>query len=177
MIKKKILTSLFFTGLVLAGCQSSSEPKVYALGDQAAAGEFVYQVDLAEKLSAIPSANTIPEYQVISADLPAKEGYTWVHLKGLITNSTEEPAVLWEDKLSVVDGNGDSYRAAVETSMYVEAEQSVFYIVVEPANSAGWEAYFEVPVEATDLQLYGYELGYAPGSKDPQAWVSIDLGL
>lgn len=174
---KKSLALLALMVLTFSGCQGSSEPQVYTLNEEAPAGEFVYQINLAEKLEAIPSANTSSEYEAIAADLPAQEGYVWVHLKGSLSNPTQEPAVLSEDKLGIVDSEGTSYTASVEASMYVEAEASVFYIVVAPTSSADWEAYFEVPMDAMGLQFNGFELRYVPGSEVPQGWVAIDLGF
>ncbi len=174
---KTLFLTLSFLALAFAGCQSNSEPKTYALNEAAPTGDYVHTLTLAEKLETIPSGNTIDHYKNIAADLPAKDGQSWVHLKGLVTNGTAELATLDESNFGLMDELGNLYATSKETSLYVEEKYSPVYIVVQPANSAEWEAYFEIPSTATNLKYYGKELNFVPENKEPVETAYIELGF
>jgi hypothetical protein len=142
------------------------------MNEEAPAGDYVHVVTFAEKLAVIPASSTIPDFESIAEDLPAAEGFTWVHLKGTVTNNGSESESVDSNNVGVVDSAGNMYSVSTDTTLYVEDNKSPVYISVQPTQTVEWEGYFMVPATATGLQFYGNDLSFLPEYE-----VYVDLGL
>ena len=184
-MKKLLPASLLVLALFVSACSSQTgstgsdeshsdneSAKTYSMNEVAIAGPGAYTVTFAEKMDSIPAANTLPDFESIAQDTPAAEGFMWVHVKGTLENLGKESTSLNSTSLHVQDEDGNVYKTATDTSIYVPSEKSPVYISVEPTQTVDWEAYFMVPKDAKGLVLYGNDLSYVP-----EAVIYIDLGL
>lgn len=144
----------------------------FEMNEDAAAGDYVHRVTFVEKLAVIPASYTIPDFESIAEDLAAAEGFTWIHLKGQTTNNALETESVDSTNIAVVDSEGRKYSLSTDTTLYVEDEVFPTYIDVQPSQTVPWEAYFQVPVDATGLKFYGNDLSFLPEYE-----VYVDLGL
>jgi hypothetical protein len=169
--------SLFVTacgGATQGDSSSSSDVSSanYEMNEDAAAGDYVHKVTFAEKLAVIPASSTIPDFSSIAEDLAAAEGFTWVHLKGQTTNNALESDSVDSTNIAVVDSEGRKYSLSTDVTKYVESDVFPTYIEVQPSQTVQWEAYFQVPVDASGLKFYGNDLSFLPEFE-----VYVDLGL
>lgn len=183
-MKKYLAISLAALSLFMTACggaasnegsYSSSDGVTSAnfeMNEDAAAGDYVHRVTLAEKMDLIPASSTIPDFESIAEDLAAAEGFTWVHVKGQTTNNSLESASVDSTNIAVVDSEGRKYSLSTDVTLYVEDEVFPTYIEVQPSQTVEWEAYFQVPADATGLKLYGNDLSFLPEYE-----VYVDLGL
>lgn len=194
---RKILTlgSVWLAGVVVlgAGCFGSSTSstktsptstkdaggkvmadttKSYAVGDEASAGDIVHQVVSVEAMDTIPASATLPEWELIAADMPAADGFQWLYIVGEVTNNSKETQSITSTNVYVRDAEANQFSVATDTTIYVDSDKSPVYISVQPTQTVTWEGYFEVPQDAAGLVLVGDDLSFLPESE-----VEIDLGL
>lgn len=167
-MKNLFITFSLASMALLSGCGASA----YALNEAAPAGDFVHTVTSVEKLDVIPASYTIADFEIIAEDLPADEGFTWIHLTGTVTNNSQESDSLDVTNVGVVDSAGNVYDASTDTTIYVEDGKSPIYIEIQPTQTIDWDGYFMVPSTATGLKFYGNDLTFVPESE-----VYVDLGL
>lgn len=166
---KKLFISLSLASVaLLSGCGATS----YALNDAAPAGDFVHTITFVEKLDVIPASYTIADFEIIAEDLAAADGFTWIHLNGMVTNNSSESDSLDSTNVAVVDSEGNMYSVSTDTVIYTEDGESPVYIDVQPTQTISWDGYFMVPAAATGLQFYGNDLSFVPEDE-----VYVDLGL
>lgn len=144
----------------------------FEMNEDAAAGDYVHRVTFVEKIDVIPASYTIADFESIAEDLAAAEGFTWVHVKGQTTNNSLESASVDSTNIAVVDSEGRKYSLSTDTTLYVEDDVSPTYIEVQPTQTVQWEAYFQVPDDASGLKFYGNDLSFLPEYE-----VYVDLGL
>lgn len=164
---KNLFITLSLASLaLLSGCGAT-----YTLHQAATAGNFVHTINTAERMEVIPASYTIADFEIIAEDLPAAEGFTWVHLEGTVTNNSSESDSLDSTNIAVVDSEGNMYSVSTDTTIYVEDGESPVYIDIQPTQTIEWDGYFMVPATATGLQFYGNDLSF-----DPQDEVYVELG-
>lgn len=146
--------------------------KEYAVGEEAPAGDIVHKVVTVEQMDVIPSSSTLPEWEIIAEDTPAVEGFTWLHLKGQVTNNSKETQTVSTNGIYVMDADENQFEVSTDTTIYVDSDSSPVYISLQPTQTVDWEGYFEVPKAATGLIMVGNDLSFLPESE-----VHIDLGL
>lgn len=194
MRKSLSLASLLLGTAVVAGCSMTSdssnrrpadanngrqqdvadtvEATVYAVGEDAAAGEIVHNVTSVEQMDVIPASATLEEWDLIAEDSPASEGFTWLHIVGSVTNNSKESQTVSSSGIYVMDSEGNQFDVSTDTTIYVDSDKSPVYISMQPTQTIEWEGYFEVPQDATGLVLVGNDLSFLPEDE-----VQIDLGL
>lgn len=189
MRKSISLAALLLSTTVVAGCMGSNDSprpsgntnpitgdevsvKSFGVGQDATAGDIVHNVASVETMDVIPSSATLPEWEIIAEDLPADEGFTWLHIKGSVTNNSKETQTLSTNGVYVMDADGNQFEVSTDTTIYVDSDASPVYISLQPTQTVEWDGYFEVPKAATGLVLVGNDLSFLPESE-----VHIDLGL
>ncbi len=184
------LAALLLSTVVVAGCMGGSDNvnrpartsgtndtnsvavKDYAVGEEAPAGDIVHKVVSVEQMDVIPSSATLPEWEIIAEETPADEGFTWLHIKGEVTNNSKETQTVSTNGVYVMDADENQFEVSTDTTIYVDSDSSPVYISLQPTQTVDWEGYFEVPKAATGLVLVGNDLSFLPESE-----VHIDLGL
>ena len=178
--------------LATAGCMTTPQPRsstnsnttattnadpvasatVFAVNEDAAAGSIIHKVTSVETLDSIPKSYTLADWQVIAEDLPADEGFQWVHIKGTVTNNSKQTQTVTSSSLYVMDAADNEYDVSTDTTIYVPEDASPVYLNLQPTQNRDWEGYFMVPTTAKGLVLVGDDLSFAP--KDV---IKVDLGL
>ena len=146
--------------------------KVYAVGDMVETGPITHKVVSVEKMDTIPASATLPEWEIIAEDTPADEGFTWLHIKGEVTNNSKEKQNLSSQGVYVVDATGNEFEVSTDTTIYVEDDLSPVYLDIQPTQTVNWEGYFEVPSDTAGLTLMVNDLALLPKTE-----ASVDLGL
>ncbi|EKD76339.1 MAG: hypothetical protein ACD_43C00147G0003 [uncultured bacterium] len=146
--------------------------KTYAVGEEATVGDIVHQVVSVETMDTIPSSATLPEWDLIAEDLPAADGFTWVHIDGETTNNSKESQSLDSTSVVVLDADKNEFSVSTDTTIYVDGDKSPVYITLQPTQTVEWEGYFQVPAAAEGLVLKGTDLDFFS-----EKFVLIDLGL
>lgn len=145
---------------------------VYGLNEEAPIGDIVHTVAAVETLAIIPASATLPEWKLIAEDLPAADGFRWIHIIGTVTNHTKQTQTLDTTSVVVVDADDNEYSISTTTTIYVESDKSPVYLSVQPTQTIEWEGYFQVPVSADGLMLKADDLDFL--SDD---YILIELGL
>lgn len=184
------LAALLLSTVVVAGCMGSNTPnrrpansntsadtntvsvKEYGVGEDAVAGDITHKVVSVEQMDVIPSASTLPEWEIIAEDTPADEGFTWLHITGEVTNNSKEPQTVTTNGIYVTDAEDNQFEVSTDTTIYVDSDKSPVYIDLQPTQTVDWEGYFEVPKDDAGLMLVANDLSFLPESE-----VRIDLGL
>ncbi|MBI2416151.1 MAG: DUF4352 domain-containing protein [Candidatus Kerfeldbacteria bacterium] len=151
---------------------SQSTPKTYQISEAASAGDIVHTITSVEALDTIPSSYTLPEWEIIAEELPADEGFQWLHIKGEVTNNTKESQSVDSTNVYVMDADGNKFDVSTDTTIYVPDDASPVYISVQPTQTIEWEGYFMVPQQAEGLVFVGNDLSFLP-----EAEVQVDLEL
>ncbi|MFA6475623.1 MAG: DUF4352 domain-containing protein [Patescibacteria group bacterium] len=160
------------TGSTNQPSADTAAPKTYAVGEDAPAGDVIHKVTLVEQMDVIPASATLPEWKIIAEDTPAAEGFTWLHIKGTVTNNSKESGTVTTRGIYVIDADENQFDASTDTTIYVDSDKSPIYISVQPTQTVEWDGYFTVPKDSTGLALVGNDLSFLP-----KAEVRIDLGL
>lgn len=186
--KTTLLLSIGFITLATTGaaCTSSSNsvannngtestsnaPQTVTMNDSLTVSDITYDVTSVEALDSIPADRTIEQFASIAEEKMPSSGNHFVHVTGTVTNNKDDVEYVDTNALKIVDADGAEYKFSTDVSLYVPSDLLPTFIEVPAGGSADWEAYFEVPTDATDLKLKATDLQLVP---DAFGYITLSL--
>ena len=119
------------------------------VGQEVLVDEVTHLITLAETMPAIPIENTLDEWSLIAEELPAEEGFQWIHIEAEVTNRSDDIRTLDATSVVVMSRDTTEFLASPDTIIYIPTEKAPFDIHIQPEQTVEWEAYFMVPVDGT----------------------------